>query len=285
MDITCILAALLFFIANLLQIIYYGLESTREDKTETASDLNPDDIEDEWNWRLEHKPQLLAAGIMNALAWFFFAFPMLQLAWVLSQRGSKSLWLHVAIALLVLAGSFTEWISRFMFIGASMATELLVTQFNLDDWAYPNDGVGWQTLEVTHIVTTGLISFIDAFEWIALFFIFMFVHISVRRWRVYDDSTFGACWNVLGLFISLLSLCDFVAEILRVVDGSMVYADIAFWYSGTNRLVLMPLWLLLLGCQLPAAAAKSKETAQHRAAESSNPTQNGGSARPTSELT
>jgi hypothetical protein len=48
---------------------------------------------------------------------------------------------------------------------------------------------------------------------------------------------------------------------------------------------LMPLWLLILGCQLPAAAAKSKETAQHRAAESSNPTQNGGSARPTSELT
>eukprot|EP00980_Cylindrotheca_fusiformis_P012331 scaffold3020_cov118-Cylindrotheca_fusiformis.AAC.1 len=285
MDITCILAALLFFIANLLQIIYYGLESTREDKEETATTLDHEDIEAEWNWRIEHKPQLLAAGIMNAIAWFFFAFPMIQLAWVLSQRGAKSLWLHVAIALLVLAGSFTEWISRFMFIGSSMATELLVTQFNLDTWAYPEDGVGWRALEVTHIITTGLIAFIDAFEWIALFFILLFVHVSVKRWRVYDDTTFGACWNVLGLFISLLSLCDFVAEVLRVVDGTMVYADIAFWYSGINRLVLMPLWLLILGCQLPAAAAKSKETAQQRAVAASHSTQNGGNALPAGQLT
>jgi len=284
MDITCLLAAVLFFVANLLQIIYYGLERTREDLAFTASALDPDAIESEWTWRIDHKPQFLAAGILNGLAWFFFAFPMIQLAWVLSQRGSKSLWLHVAIALLVLAGSFTEWISRFMYIGSSMATELVVTQFNLDNWGNPDDGVGWKTLEVVNTVTTGLVAFVDAFEWIALFFILMFVHISVRRWRVYDVSTFGACWNVLGLFISLLSLCDFVAEILRVSDGSMVYADIAFWYSGANRLVLIPVWLLMLGCQLPAAAAKSMETAQRRAAAGS-PLENGGGPASTNQVT
>lgn len=284
MDITCLLAAVLFFVANLLQIIYYDLERTREDLVFSATELDPEVIQREWNWRIDHKQQFLAAGILNGLAWFFFAFPMIQLSWVLSQRGSESLWLHVAIALLVLAGSFTEWISRFMYIGSSMATELLVNDFDLDNWAYAEDGIGWRTLEVIHTVTAGLVAFVDAFEWIALFFILLFVHISVRRWRVFNVSSFGACWNVLGLFISLLSLCDFVAEILRVSDGSMVYAEIAFWYSGANRLVLMPVWLFMLSCQLPAAAAKSMETAQRRAAAAS-PLENGVSGGSTSQLT
>jgi hypothetical protein len=260
MDITCLVAALLFFTANLLQIIYYALEKNREHfDYESYFSLDTEFIKTEWAWRIDNRPHLLAAGILNGLAWFFFAFPMVQLAWVLSQRGAKSLWLHIAIGLLVLAGSFTEWISRFLFIGSTMASEMLATQFTLDSWAVEGDGIGWKTLEVSHIVTTGLISFVDAFEWIALFFILTFVHISVRRWRVYDSATFGGCWNVLGLFVALLSLCDFVAEILRLTDGSMVYADIAFWYSGANRLVLMPLWLLILGCRLPYAIAKSRE--------------------------
>lgn len=286
MDITCLLAALLFFVANLLQIIYYGLENQLRDESNAASKFDADDIEDLWTWRLDHKPQLLAAGVMNALAWFFFAFPMIQLTWVLSQRGSKSLWLHISVALLVLSGSLTEWISRFMYIGSSMATEMLASQFNLSNWLFTDDGIGWKSLELSHLVTSGLISFVDSFEWIALFFIFMLTHVSVRAWRVYDTSTFGACWNVLGLFISLLSLCDFVAEILRVVDGSLVYADIAFWYSIVNRLILLPLWLLILGCQLPAAIAKSRETAQHRAEGRSMGSQNGVSNAPvTSQLT
>jgi len=56
MDITCLLAAVLFFVANLLQIIYYGLERTREDLAITASALDAEAIENEWTWRIDHKP-------------------------------------------------------------------------------------------------------------------------------------------------------------------------------------------------------------------------------------
>jgi hypothetical protein len=261
MDITCVLAALLFFTGNLLLLIFYAKEAKRDHYDyDTYIQLDPEYIQTEWEFRIEHRPKFLAAGLINGLAWFFFSFPIIQLAWILSQRGSKSLWLHIAIAILALVGSFTEWISRLLYIGSSMATELLVKEFNLDNWVSSNsgDGVGWRSLEVTHIVTSGLILFIDAFEWIALCLILILVHISVRRWRVHDSVTFGACWNSIGLFIALLSLLDFVSEILRL-DGFKLFGQIAFWYAAANRLILLPLWLLMLGCRLPYAAMKLNE--------------------------
>jgi hypothetical protein len=261
MDITCLLAALLFFTGNLLLIIFYAKEAKREHfDYDTYVTLDPDYIQKEWDFRIQHRPEYLAAGIINGLAWFFLTFPLIQLAWILSQRGAKSLWMHIAIAILALAASFTEWISRFLYIGASMATEMLVTQFNLDNWVGANsdDGIGWRTLEVTHIVVSGLILFIDAFEWICLFLILVLIHISVRRWRVNDSVTFGACWNSMGLFIALLSLLDFVAEILRL-DGFKIFGQIAFWYAAANRLILLPIWLLMLGSRLPYAAMKLNE--------------------------
>lgn len=261
MDITCLLAALLFVTGNCILLAFYAQEAKREHfDYDLYLTLDPTYIQTEWAWIIATRPKWMSAGIINGLAWFFFAFPMIQLAWILSQRGAKSLWMHIAIALFALVGAFTEWISRFLYIGASMAMQMLVEKFNLSNWisANSNDDIGWRTLEVTHIVTRGLISFIDAFEWICLFFIMTFIHISVRRWRTHDAVTFGACWNSLGLFIGLLSILDFVAEILRV-DGFKIFGPIAFWYGAVNRLLLMPLWLIILSVRLPYAAMKIHE--------------------------
>jgi hypothetical protein len=261
MDITCLLAALLFMTGNALLLAFYVKESKREHfDYDVYLTLDPTYIQKEWDFIIEHRPQWLSAGVINGLAWFFFVFPMVQLSWILSHRGSKSLWMHIAIAILALVGAFTEWISRFLYIGASMAMQMLVKEFNLSNWISENsnDDIGWRTLEVTHIVTRGLISFIDAFEWICLFFIMVFVHISVRRWRTHDAVTFGACWNALGLFIGLLAVLDFVTEILRL-DGFKVFGPIAFWYGAVNRLLLIPLWLIILGIRLPYAAMKLNE--------------------------
>jgi hypothetical protein len=258
MDLTALFSAILFFIGNLLIIIFYAIEAKRQHfDYDLYKELDPAYIEKEWKFRTDHRAMFLTAGIINAMAWFFFAFPMIQLAWILSKRGSSQLWLHVSIAILVLFGSFTEWISRFLYIGSSMATQLLYKEFNLDNWLSDtsNDGLGWRTLEVTHIVTSGLLWFVDAFEWLAMFFIMLLVHVSVRRWRTTDGGTFGACWNAIGLFIALLSLLDFVAEILRL-DGFRTFNQIAFWYAAVNRLILLPTWLILLGLRLPFAVMK-----------------------------
>lgn len=261
MDITCILAALLFATGNAILLAFYAREKGREHfDYDSYTNLDVQTLKDEWEFRAQHRPKVLSAGIINGLAWFFLAFPLIQLAWILSQRGSKSLWLHVSIAILALVGSFTEWISRLLYIGASMAGMLLVDDFNLDNWveSIPSDGLGWKALEVSHVMTSGLIIFIDAFEWICLCLIMIFVHVSVRRWRAHDSVTFGGCWNSLGLFIGLLCLLDFIAEVLRL-DGFALFGNIAFWYAAVNRLLLIPLWLLILGCRLPYAAMKLNE--------------------------
>ena len=268
MDITCLLSAVLFFTANLLLLIYYGKERQRDHFDITKyQNLNVQTIKDEWDWRIEHRPQYLAAGFINALAWFVFCFPMIQLCWILSLRGTKSLWLHVTIGVMSLSGSLTEWISRFLFIGSSMATEMLYKKFALDNWISTNDGIGYKVLEVSYIIVSGLTWFIDAFEWLAIFVIMLFVHISVRRWRVFDETSFGPCWNAVGLFIALLSLLDFVAEVLRL-DGFTIFSPIALWYGTVNRLILIPYWLIVLGRSLPYAQLKLNE--------SSPPTINGG---------
>ena len=261
MDITCLLTALLFMTGNALYLAFYIQEFNRDHYDyDSHLELDPDYLKQEWAWIIDQRPKWLSAGVINGLAWFFFCFPMLQLAWILSQRGSKSLWMHIAIAVLALVGAFTEWISRFLYIGASMAMQMLVTKFNLSDWIGDNgnDDIGYRTLEVTHIVVRGMVTYIDAFEWICLFLIMVFVHISVRQWRTHDAVTFGAFWNALGLFIGLLAVLDFVAEVLRL-DGFRLFGQIAFWYAAVNRLLLIPAWLIMLGLRLPYAAMKLNE--------------------------
>ena len=263
MDFTCIISAILFLTANILLLVYRVKEyhSSHFDRA-TLQTLDPEYIQAEWQWIISHRRTWLSAGILNGLAWFFFSIPMIQLAWVLSHRGSKSAWLHIGIAIFALVGAFTEWIGRFLYIGATQAMQMLVDEFNLNNWISSNsdDQIGWRTLEVTHIIVRGLVMYIDSFEWICLFIIMVLIHISVRQWRVHDAVTFGACWNSLGLFIGLLSILDFIAEILRL-DGYHIFAPISFWYAGVNRLLLLPLWLIILSIRLPYAALKLNEPA------------------------
>lgn len=271
MNLLCLLSALLFVVGNSLHIAFYVSEYQRQHFDYDAyTQLDPEYLQLEWTFRIENRPKFLAGGLINALAWFFLMFPLTQLAWVLSQRGNSRIALHMAIALLTLTGSFTEWISRFLYIGVSMAAELVATDFNLNNWisTNSNDEIGWRALEVTHIVTYGLVGFIDAFEWLVLATILVLVHISVRRWRnTVDGTTFGFCWNALGLFIACFCILDFVAEVLRL-DGFRQFGQVAFWYSSVNRLVFIPTWLVILAIKLPYASVKMNQ-ATHAASQSS----------------
>lgn len=251
-----------FYLLLLPPTIYYRSHFDYEAYTS----LDPGYIQVEWGFRELNRPKYLAAGIINTLAWFFLMFPIVHLAWILSQGGKKWISLHIAISLLVMTGGLTEWISHVLYIGASMTSELLTKQFNLDNWITSNsqDMIGWRTLEITHIVTYGFISAIGAIEWLFLSFVMVLIHISVKRWRRnVDTTTFGACWNALGLFIALMCILEFVAEVLRL-DGFKTFGQIAFWYSGVNRLLLIPTWLILLGLRLPYAGVKLNQQAHMR---------------------
>eukprot|EP00934_Nitzschia_sp_Nitz4_P007965 Nitzschia sp. Nitz4//scaffold45_size130396//101118//101936//NITZ4_003466-RA/size130396-processed-gene-0.199-mRNA-1//1//CDS//3329552449//7955//frame0 len=262
MNLSAVLSAFLFFISNLLIIIFKSIDKRRDFDRDLYTGLDPDYIQEQWDFRMDHRAKWFTASILNTCAWFFFCFPMVQFSFVMSRRGSTSLGLHVAIAILTVFGSFTECMSRLLYMGAEMSTKMMVQEFNLDNWISDNsdDKIGWRCLEVSHTIARGLILLVDSFEWIAIFVIMVLVHVSVRRWRMLEDhETFGAGWNGLGLFIGFLALLDFLAEVAQL-DGFKVFHMIAFWYASLNRLVLLPLWLLMLGWKLPYAAMKLNET-------------------------
>jgi len=279
MDISCLLSAFLFFVANLQYLILYFKEYNRDgfDYDQWRA-LSPAYIQEEWDFRIAHKGLHISAGLCNALAWLAFSFPILHLAWILSVKGTRATGLHVSIAVLALTGAFTEWMSRFLWIGSNLTTQFLAESFNLDNWipggdADGGDGIGWRVLEVAHITTIGLIWFVDALEWILIALIMLLVYASLRGFR--NSSThnlyvppggtsdqavpiFGGCQHNLCLFVALLSVLDFVAEILRI-DGFRLFGQVPFWYAIVNRLLFIPTWLVLLGRRLPLAASKLQQ--------------------------
>ncbi len=258
MDFACILSALLFFMGNLLKLIYFGKEMSRDFSWSSYKKLEPETLENNWDFLFDNKAHLAATSVLTSLAWFVFCFPMMQLVYVLhqSQIGSvsRSLWLHSGIVILVLGGSFMEWIANFLFLSSTEACMYMYNHFNLQTWTdTENDMIGLRSLELVVRAIQGMVYWVDAFEWIALSVIMLFTYISVvRHQRMNRGSPLGGIWNSLGLFIAILSLLDFTTEILRTVSWK-VFSDIAFWYGAVNRMLLLPAWLIVLGWKMPRA--------------------------------
>lgn len=268
MDLTCLLSAFLFWLGNLLKLIHLGREWNHQIKHEVWKGIQEMDVKliaIEWEKRMDDKPFLISCMVIVMAAWFVFTIPMLQLAYALNkQKGpgtSRSVWLHTGMVVLTLGGAFTEWISNFLLLGATLSMEMMVNKFNLDIWiddSKVTDGIGWKSLEVTYFAIRGMTFWVDAFEWICLFFLFVFTFVAIRRYRQIDPEPFGNCWNSVGLFLGLMCLLDFVTEILRVVDYR-VFSQLALWYGTVNRLILLPFWLIVLGMRLPIALRKIEE--------------------------
>lgn len=257
----CVFAALLFSSANITRIVYYAQERRREHWDWNAYlELDPTYLQTEWNYRVTKKGLWIASCVLNALGWIAFAYPVIQMAWVLSRQGTQGLKYNFSIMLLALGGAMAEWLANLFWIGMTMATEKLVREFNLDEWvrddvAGANDGMGWRTMEINHVGGSGVVWFVDAFEWLCLAGLFLCTFMAVRLERKQDATIFGARWNSLSLFIGLLSILEFVAEILRF-EGFQTFGPIALVYAVLNRLILMPAWLISLAFLLPRAELK-----------------------------
>ncbi len=258
MEISCVIAALLFSTGNILRIVYYAQERKRPHwDWDAYLSLDPDYLETEWDYRLNSRGLWIASSFLNAIGWIAFAYPVIQMAWLLSCQGTKGIKYNFSIMLLALGGALTEWLANLFWIGMTMATEKLAKKFNLEEWvrddiAGPNEGLGWRTLEINHVGGSGVVWFVDAFEWLCLSGLFICTFMSVRIWRKDDATSFGSRWNSLTLFIGLLCILEFVAEILRF-EGFQTFGPIALVYAVLNRLILMPAWLICLGITLPRA--------------------------------
>mmetsp|Transcript_34274 Transcript_34274/g.34830 ORF Transcript_34274/g.34830 Transcript_34274/m.34830 type:complete len:343 (-) Transcript_34274:440-1468(-) len=268
----CCCCALLFWVCNVLEIIV-GVRRTSNWTTdqEIYHALIPDYIMADWFVKNETKSLELASGFLKGLFWIFFCVPIIELAWTLSKGGTRAVVWNLGIILFVLGGSYTKWFSTIFWNGMYISFHQTAQYFNLEDWREcispelsqslfdGEDQIGWRVLEVNYIVARGLVWIVNSVEWVCLAAIFSFTFVSVFQWRQEDQSSFGAKWNSLGLFIGLLALVEFASEMVGFQGYKIAWIFVVL-YAALNRLILIPLWIIILGFQLPTAMHKSFDT-------------------------
>ena len=112
---SCIFAAISLMAANILKIIYYGdvyKDGHSHWNWETYRTFDTEYLEEAWIKRVDREKLAMASGFLNCLAWFVLAYPIIQMAWILSKKGTKSLGLNVAIIMFVLAGGMFELLKK-----------------------------------------------------------------------------------------------------------------------------------------------------------------------------
>ena len=269
MNVLATLSALCFFIGNVL-IVYYMNEQRKTNNDGSSSstrksfmDFDPETIESRFEERLAGSNILTVGRLMNVVGWMLLCAPVIHLAWILSHKGNNRMGLHLTIGLLALMGSFTEWIARFLSFGQTMAIRTMVNEeWNLSNWIpedpEQNDGTGWQALEMSFIVTHGLVWYVEAIEFIILAAMMLFLAWSMSGFKAIErplgERTFGnlfICWTVV---VSLLALTDFILQVLvfvNVTRGPLL--KFSYLVAIISRGLLLPVWLIILGCKLPAA--------------------------------
>lgn len=356
-DLKCIAAAICFLASNILFIIhgvllteenksntntanandgtidnnYYDSNNSYNDNQDKAhsmikstsfnfevwKDLDPTYIESRWVAREESRAIMMTAALFGALAWFWLIVPIVQSAWVLSRGGKRGVGAHMLLAALAICGGIIEFLARLLTVGMTNASQWLAKDFNLDDWDSEGDGTGWRVLEMIHIVTRGMLLWIDAFEALAIFGIVAVIFYSVAtepKFKTKRSSsiivenedgadaasgsaaalgepvvsaapstspspptaafaavstktpikpTFPKCFAWYGLFIGLLAILDFLADVLRFVDWKL-FGTMAMATNALLGVIFLPIWLLCLARHLPEATERF-ERAEKRA--------------------
>lgn len=251
---SCLIAAFCFIVSNALGIAVV-VENViyRDFDGELWRDLDSEYIQETWDFRRSITPLQITSNIFNAFAWLFFSLPIMQLAWTLSRGGKRKVGIHTAIAVLCVAGTFSELVTRLLMFGAFGSASWISKSFNLDYWTREQgsgqkDMIGWKCLEVIWMLIEGLLLWIDAFEWICLFGILVLLYFSVGT-QLQEHRTLPLWWARMGLFIAFMAFIDFAADLLRLEDFK-VFAQFAIMIAIINTCILLPIWLIILSCHL-----------------------------------
>jgi len=253
-DTGCLFALLILFVSNILDIIerrhfrFSGGSSWRE--------LDPDFIKNNFERRSSWHYFSDISSLFSAIGLFSLLLPIFQVSWILSRGGKRKIVLHITLFVIALAGGICELVSNLLMTGVRGAASFL-TNFEMSDWGLNGDGngdgVGWRALEISYIMTRGLSTWINAFEWISLSAIFtiLFVLVSSEHKHLREGAvTFDFSWAILGQVIGILAFCEFVSELLRT-SSWLVWSRFSHAISIINLWILLPIWLILLGMKLP----------------------------------
>lgn len=254
-----IIAGSFMLVGNLLGALYFFALATRDGlDRDLYEDLDPTYLDAEWAFRIKQRALFLSAGFVTSIGWLFFAYAIVQLSWILSWQGTKSITLSITSMVLAGAGAMTQWLAFLFFFGATAAEEILFKKFNLQDWVRDDidvqdaDGMGLRVLEISHVTYSGFFSYVSNIGWAFLTVILLCIFFGVKEWRKDDVTAIGARWNALTLFIGLLCGLDFIVG--AVLYEKVEYAKIIYGlYTLILRVFLLPAWVLSLGFVLPAA--------------------------------
>mmetsp|Transcript_22768 Transcript_22768/g.45565 ORF Transcript_22768/g.45565 Transcript_22768/m.45565 type:complete len:276 (+) Transcript_22768:172-999(+) len=261
MDVTCLLTVVFRLTSDVLRIVQFAKRMNSNNiafSQENMYALNPTYLQSQWESRSFALDT--TAAIFSALSWLFLCIPILQISWFLSGGGKRGIASFTMVVVLAVTGSLCELISSLMVVGANSALNWISTDFELEEWDLVNnqpDGTGWKVLEMIRLCMTGMLLWIDAFEWICLFGILTLLAIKVRseNKNVQEGSAvFGNKWAALGLAIGLFSIFEFITEIMRMWNWQL-FASVSKIISAINLIILLPIWLIVLGRQLPIARA------------------------------
>lgn len=262
MDRHCLIAAVLFLLSDVIACVAYFMTKNHEHfDYGLLKNLDPEYIQHEWEWHIEHGRIESTYAIINAIAWFFFAIPVIKVTWIQSHGGTRQMGLHISIVVLALGGSFSELLSRLLSLGSRNALGWMAGSFNLDNWNVTNTGndeIGWRTLQMIDIAINGLLLWIDAVEYLFLSGILILFLFSIRSTEGF--KLFGMRWAYFGMLMACLGIVEFACAILRF-ENWITFSALGFIINVLNQLFLFPVWLLWLGRQLPKAEAMAASRA------------------------
>lgn len=249
MDFSCVIALLLVLTSEFLGFFSYRSFFSRDADRQKWHQLDPDYLETQFGTSAGSSGVSNAASIFKAISLFALLLPIVQVAWILSNGGRRHLTSFTAICLLGVSGGLCELIANLMTVGLRTVERWIYNSFNLHSWGNENDGSGYRVLELIHLMTNGMTIWVDALEWMCMFFIMVILFFMIRYEVNYNNSAFGTKFAGLGLAIGFLGLFEFIAELLRL-RAFRVFAEVSLAISIINTWILLPIWLVVLGKQL-----------------------------------
>lgn len=271
-DYSCIFSLVMFYLANAFNTVELSRELRHNERSDQADwyALDPNQIQHRWALRVERRDLRTAGLFFNALAWFSLIIPVLQIATVLSRHGRRKIGLHVVMVALVCSTSFTELLCRLFTIGMDHTQDWIANDFQLSDWGLENGrvGTGWKVAEVFHLMSQGIMLWVDAFEWLALGGIMLLIFYSFSTETSKTAYSFPRRWGTLSFFIAVLSLVTFAINVMKLNDHP-TYAPLHITVTAINAFLLYPVWFLSLSTALPEALAdrEAQEQENDRAEE------------------
>lgn len=276
-EISCLVAIVINFLSDIVELIPLNRLPPDEAGADDDTNLDVDESQDPFvKWSMldsnflektfEHRAKNSGLEslslILGALSTFALIVPIAQVSWILSHGGRRNLGLHSSVVIVAMVMGMCELIVALMTVGARQSFEFIISMFELKDWGLLSatnnedgkDGVGYKVLELIDFSLNGITTWMNAFEGICICIIMTLLFLSVRGENLSTGprkATFGKKWSYLGLFIGYLCLFEFLTDIIDL-RSSYFYGMVSFAFIVINSLILMPVWLFILGRQLPS---------------------------------